>query len=94
MTRVELRALVEKYLDQPSLISNVICCRDAEIEEGFKILFHSPYPNYSMHKRIEILIDILENDRQFYFSLHNEVPNGAKYVCDVGVCDAGKLYIK
>ena len=33
MTRVELRALVEKYLDQPSLISNVICCRDAEIEE-------------------------------------------------------------
>lgn len=95
MTRLEIKNLLEKYPDNPNKIDGIICSKRREVEEGFVILFYSPFPFRNYQEIIEIIKDIVYNDRKFYYRYDNEtpLPKGAKYLCDIGECDAGMLYI-
>lgn len=92
MTRQEIKSLLSRNADDPRKVIAAMM-GDANLEEGFKVLLQSSYPAMLLKDRIAIIQDIVDNGRQFYYS-SSDVPNGAKYICDIGVCDAGKLYVK
>ena len=92
MTRQEIKSLLSRNADDPRKVIAAMM-GDANLEEGFKVLLQSSYPAMLLKDRIAIIQDIVDNDRQFYYS-SGDVPKGAKYICDIGVCDAGCLYAK
>ena len=92
MTRFEIKNLISEHSDNPQVIFSTML-RDANLEDGFLTLLQSPFPMMMAKELIAVIQDIIDNDRQFYYSTA-DVPRGAKYICDVGVCDACKLYVK
>lgn len=93
MTREDIKVLLAKHADNPKFVFETMLYDD-DLENGFKVILFSPFPLKNMSESIAIIKDIVDNDRQFYYSGAGNVPDGAKYICDVGVCDAGMLYVK
>ena len=93
MKREEIKSILDKHNDNPKTAYSILLFADG-IENGIKTILKSDEPHMSVEKTLAIIRSIIDNNKQFYYSTSGVVPKDAEYVCDIGECDAGALYVK
>lgn len=88
-----IKDILEKYKEEPRKALFVIGMEEV-LPDWISIVLHTTYPLFTANERVEIIKDVIYNNRKTFILTSNKIPENAKYLCDVGVCNAGRLYVK
>lgn len=89
----KIKDILEQFKEDPRKAVFVLEMEE-NLPEWLRVVLHSPYPLLTANERVELIKDVIYNNRKTFIHAGNKIPENAKYLCDVGVCDAGRLYVK